>query len=278
VRQLNSSVRHTTTQRSYVIKTIEDGAFSLLKDTAILLSKFPDLKYIVIGGWCPVLRNSTTVGHPGTLDVDILFKDSYQSGNLKDVIKAFIDSGFMPSAKHAFQLLKSQEINGKFFIYNIDLLHPNMTENPDQIGMFVDHLELDVPLNNSETTLKRMKSIVLPNSDVLFRENLFDQFTEPGKTFNLVSFDGMFITKMDSCQKQKRERDSFDIYLAFLNEGIDIEKIKSLAKIDTRIGESYLKFKEHLKDNSGGFNKNVLHFCKSIKGSPAKEILSKLEG
>jgi hypothetical protein len=269
-------VRHTATQRSDVIKTIEDGAFALLKDTAISLSNFPDLEYIVIGGWCPVLRNSTAVRHPGTLDVDILFKDSYQAGNLKYVIEAFIDTGFMPSAKHPFQLLKSQEINGKRFIYNIDLLHPNMTENPDQLGMFVDHLELDVPLNNSETKLKEMKSIVLPNSEILFRESLFDKFTESGETFNLVSFDGMFITKMDSCQKQKRERDSFDIYLAFLNEGVNVGKIKSLATSDSRIEESYSDFKKHLKKNSGTFNKNVLHFCKSITGSPAKEILSKL--
>lgn len=231
---------------------------------------------MVIGGWCPVLRNKSGVTHPGTLDVDILFKESYQSGSLKSVIESFIESGFMPSAKHPFQLLKSQEINGKRFVYNIDLLHPNMANNSDQIGMFVDHLELDVPINNSEENLKKMMSIVLPNSEILFRENLFDEFTESGETFNLVSFDGMFITKMDSCQKQKRERDSFDIYLAFVNKGIDVEKINNLAQNDSRIKESLAGFKRHLKKDHEAFNKNVQHFCKSISGSSAKYILDEL--
>ena len=54
---------------------------------------------MVIGGWCPVLRNKSEVTHPGTLDVDILFKESYQSGSLKILIESFIESGFMPSAK-----------------------------------------------------------------------------------------------------------------------------------------------------------------------------------
>jgi hypothetical protein len=182
----------------------------------------------------------------------------------------------MPSAKHPFQLLKTQNINGKRFVYNIDLLHPHMLDNPDQIGMFVDHMELDVPLNNHEVRLKEMKSIVLPNSEILFRENLFDQFTKEGDTFNLVSFEGMFITKMDSCQKQKRERDSFDIYLAFINNGINADKMSNLAKNDSRIEESLSNFKKHLKKKPEEFNKNVMRFSNKVKGSPAKGILGAL--
>ncbi len=210
------------------------------------------------------------------MDVDILFKESYQTGSLKDVIEHFINSGFMPSAKHPFQLLKTQNINGKNFVYNIDLLHPHMLDNQDQIGMFVDHLELDVPLNNHEIQLKEMKSIVLPNSEILFREKLFDTFTKSGETFNLVSFEGMFITKMDSCQNQKRERDSFDIYLSFVNNGINVKKINNIGNNDSRIKESLEKFKIHLKNNSDEFNKNVVYFYKGVKESPAKYILGVL--
>jgi hypothetical protein len=119
-------------------------------------------------------------------------------------------------------------------------------------------------------------SIVLPNSEILFRESLFDEFSESGEVFKLVSFLGMFITKMDSCQKQKRERDSFDIYLAFLNDGVDVDEIKTIAKRDTRIKESLEGFKKYLNNDSETFNKNVQHFCKSIQGSPAKFILDKL--
>lgn len=267
---------HTTNLRSNIIKSIRDGALALLKDTTKILSSFPNLEYMVIGGWCPVLRNTSKIEHPGTLDVDILFKESYKSGYLENVIKSFINTGFMPSAKHHFQLLKLKVINGERVIYNVDILHPNMTEYSDQIWMFVDHLELDVPLNNSEKELKRMMSIVLPNSEILFREGLFDEFSLSGEVFKLVSFLGMFITKMDSCQKQKRERDSFDIYLAFLSDGIDVNKIETIALGDGRIKKSLESFKQHLNNDSETFDKNVQHFCKSIKDSPANFILNKL--
>ncbi|HAT7071634.1 TPA: hypothetical protein JAN90_02345 [Legionella pneumophila] len=270
------NVKHATNLRSDIIKSIDDGARALLKDTANTLSSFPDLEYMVIGGWCPVLRNTSRIKHPGTLDVDILFRESYKSGCLKDVMKSFIDRGFMPSAKHSFQLLRPQMIDGMRYIYNIDFLHPRMTENPDEIRGFVKHLELDVPLNNSEKELKKMMSIVLPNSEILFRESLFDEFSQSGEVFKLVSFLGMFITKMDSCQRSKRERDSFDIYLAFLSDGIDVNKIETMAEGDGRIKDSLEIFKTHLKEHSEIFDKNVQHFCKSIKDSPAKFILNKL--
>ncbi|KTD61575.1 hypothetical protein Lspi_2205 [Legionella spiritensis] len=184
----------------------------------------------------------------------------------------------MPSAKHSFQLLRPQIINGMRYIYNIDILHPYMTENPDEIGKFVDHLELDVPLNNSEKVLKKMKSIVLPNSEILFRESLFDECQKLGEVFKLVSFLGMFITKMDSCRNPKRERDSFDIYLAFLSDGIDVNKIETMAEGDSRIKDSLENFKTHLNEDSETFDKNVRYFCNSIEDSPANFILNKLNG
>lgn len=230
---------------------------------------------MVIGGWCPVLRNTSDITHPGTLDVDLLFRDSYQSGSLKEVSKKFIDAGFMPSAKHPFQLLKPQEIGGKNFVYNIDILHPGMLNNKYQVGMFVDHLDLDVPLNEGEE-LKKVVSIVLPNSAILFKENLYDNYTVDELSFNLVSFEGMFITKMDSCQKQKRERDSFDIYLAFISNGIDVSIINEIARKAPRIDESLRNFKNFLEKKSDIFDKNILLFYPASKGSPAKDILGRL--
>ena len=261
-----------------MLNSIEDGSKALLKDAATVLSNFPDINYIVIGGWCPALRNTTKFRHPGTLDVDLLFKDSYHSGSINGVLKSFLDTGFCPSAKHPFQLMKSQRIMGKDFVFNIDLLHPNMMEDKESIGMFVDHLELDVPLNNTETETKKMKSIVLPNSEVLFREMLYSIEKIDSIEFNLISFDGMFITKMDSCQKQKRERDSFDIYLGFLGDCIDVARLKKLAENDERIFASLNKFTTFLKNNRATFNNNVKIFSQETDGSPATLILERLDG
>jgi len=122
--------------------SIEDGALALLNDTAKSLAQHSCLKYVVIGGWCPFLRNKSKISHPGTLDVDILFEEGFKSGNIEAIIKTFISEGFTPSAKHPFQLLKTQKIKDKSFMFNIDLLHPKMLEDRQNIGMFVDHLDL----------------------------------------------------------------------------------------------------------------------------------------
>lgn len=261
-----------------MLNSVEDGARALLKDAAAVLSQFPQIEHVVIGGWCPVIRNKSSILHPGTLDVDILFRYSNNPGFLSDVIWRLIQSGFDPSAKHPFQLLKKQVVNGNTLIYNIDLLHPRMLEDKDSVGLFVDHLELDIPLNNAERRLKKMCSVALPNSEVLFQKSMYTVESIDGQSLPLVTFEGMFVTKMDSCQKQKRERDSFDIYLAFVNDGVNAQSINQLASEDNRIGESLKEFKLHLKNKADEFNKNVKHFCKGIEGSPAQYVLAKLNG
>ncbi|MFA6629575.1 MAG: hypothetical protein WCS55_07375 [Sulfuricurvum sp.] len=257
------------------LESINDGAKNLLKETIVELSKFEKLEYIIIGGWCPFLRNTQVIPHPGTLDVDILFKEGYQSEALKDIIEAFIKAGFIPSAKHKFQLLKKQKIQGKDFIFNIDLLHPKMTEYDENKGLFVDHLDLDVPLQGEETV--KMMSIVLPNSALLFDDDLFDKFTLDNFEFNLVNFTGMFLTKMESCQKQKRERDSFDIYLAFLNDAVDIKKIKAIAKENIHVKTAFSGFEKFLKDKPDIFDSNIKFFLQEFSGSPAQEVLEKIK-
>lgn len=257
------------------LKSINDGAKNLLKETITELSKIKDLEYIIIGGWCPFLRNTQKISHPGTLDIDILFKQGYESKALEEIIGAFINIGFIPSAKHPFQLLKKQQILEKDFIFNIDLLHPNMTEDYKTKGMFIDHLDLDVPLRGEETV--KMMSIVLPNSALLFSYNLFDKYEIDKLTFNLVDFTGMFLTKMESCQKQKRERDSFDIYLAFLNNGVDINKLKAIAKKNIHVYIALESFKEFLQKKEDIFNSNIKLFNGEISGSPAKEILERIK-
>jgi len=259
-----------------MLKSVEDGAKNLLKDTIQVLSKFPNIEYIIIGGWCPVIRNKSCINHPGTLDVDILFRSANVHNSLSEIIEELIQSDFHPSAKHPFQLLKKQCINGKDLIYNIDLLHPSMLEDENNIGLFVDHLELDIPLNNNEQEMKSMCSIVLPNSDVLFQKKMYSNEKIDKQNLPLVSFEGMFITKIDSCQKRKRERDCFDIYIAFINDGINKQSLINIANEDIRVNKSLNTFRQYLKDNHELFDKNVKYFAKEIEESPAKFILSKI--
>lgn len=209
------------------------------------------------------------------MDVDLLFRETYRSGSIDNVIRHFLDFGFVPSAKHPFQLMRVQKIKGKDFIFNIDLLHPEMLKEAS-IGMFVDHLDLDVPLTSEETESKKMKSVVLPNSEVLFLRGMFSTEEIDGTSFNLVTYNGMFATKMDSCQKQKRERDAFDIYLGFLGNAIDVAEIRSIAAADHRIAVSLGNFTNYLKTKGSEFDKNVEHFARVTSSSPSQTILRQL--
>lgn len=259
------------------LDTLDDGAKALLEQTVAVLQNFEDCQYIIIGGWCPVLRSNSDIAHPGTLDVDILFEDSDHCGQLSPVVKSLFSEGFMPSAKHSFQLLKPIEINTSRVVFHIDLLHPDMTKNKKSVGMFVDHLDLDVPITQEEDRVKKMASIVLPNSRVLFDEQLFDRHPLGDLDFNLLTFEGMFLTKMDSCSNPKRTRDSFDIFLAFVNEAIDMCRINELASRNHRVQASLENFTDFLNDPNSTFDKNVNLYAKSIDQSPTQFILSRLE-
>ena len=196
-----------------MINSIIEGSFSLLKDTASILEK-ANIDYIIIGGWSPFILNSDeTFTHPGTKDVDILFKDGMNPGELKHVIQLFLENEFLLSAKHDFQLLKEIQIQGKSFIYNIDLLHPSESKNnPD---LFVDHLEFDIPIDRYRSERFMQKSIVLPESNILF-----DGYSEKvhvneiGIDIMLMNETGCLITKSSSVKVTKRPRDSYDIFLA----------------------------------------------------------------
>lgn len=261
-----------------MLSSIEAGARALLEDAADVLSDFKESEHVIVGGWCPVYRNKLGPKHPGTLDVDILFRESSNEGYLSSFMKKLIGRGFYPSAKHSFQYLKVQKIAGRKFVYNIDLLHPRMTEDITKLGLYVDHLELNVPLNDEEIHLKTMQSIALPNSEVLFKERLYTEELAWKHRFNLVTFQGMFITKMDSCQKPKRERDAFDIYLAFINEQIPTFELERIAEREKRIGRSLEGFKKYLTDKASEFDKNVTKYCCPIEPSPAAFILRELKG
>jgi hypothetical protein len=138
----------------------------------------------------------------------------------------------------------------------------------------VDHLDLDIPLDAEESRVKKSTSIVLPNSAILFSENLFSKFTWEGITFDLVDFTGMFITKMDSCQKQKRERDAFDLYIALKSGQIDFPAIARFKKDNSHINKSLNRLSEYLKNDGESFDRNVAQF---IVGSPTESAAHALQ-
>lgn len=177
-------------------------------------------EFAVCGGWSPVLRNSTRVSHPGTKDVDLLFSEGATKDSLKDVVSAFLQRGYFVSAKHEFQVLRTLNVCGTEFVFNVDLLHPHEGDVTGE--MFVDHLSLPIPKEDFKSTHVFLVSIALPNAGFVFdgfvvRESL--EFLMPdGVTAKhevpIIDEVGLIATKSKSCLVQKRPRDIFDIYLA----------------------------------------------------------------
>ena len=175
--------------------------------------------YVVVGGWSPLLLNAQPIAHPGTHDVDLLFRHGATTGELADVVHALLAHGYLSSAKHSFQLLRVVEIHDREFVFNVDLIHPDPVLGT-RASMFVDHLVLDdLPM------LYRYQSIVVPMSALLFEEagavSFAMQSTTPSGSevsvqIPLMTELGTLLTKSRSMSNPKRTRDAFDIFLAIL--------------------------------------------------------------
>lgn len=177
-------------------------------------------QFAVCGGWSSVLRNSTHVSHPGTRDVDLLFYEGATIDSLKDVMSAFLDRGYLPSAKHQFQALRTLRVGQREYVFNVDVLHPH--EGDVRGDMFVDQLSLPIPHEDFESSHFVMKSIALPNAGFVFDgfveeeevEVMMPDGTVVTQVVPVIDEVGLLVTKSKSCMSQKRPRDIFDIYLA----------------------------------------------------------------
>ena len=177
-------------------------------------------EFAVVGGWSPVLRNTGAVSHPGTRDVDLLFSEGATKEALKDVVFAFLDSGYLLSAKHEFQVLRTLRVGGRSFVFNVDLLHPHEGEVKGELC--VDQLSFPIPHEDYKSTYVFTKSIALPNAGFVFDgfvaketiEFLMPDGTKASHAVPVIDEVGLLATKSKSCMVQKRPRDIFDIYLA----------------------------------------------------------------
>jgi hypothetical protein len=263
-----------------------DGTKLLLRETCTILNKI-DAEYIIVGGWTPFLLNTSKYAHPGTKDVDVLFRDGYVKGSLRDVFSAFFDAGFSPSAKHPFQVLKPYKIGAQSFTFNVDILHPSESlKDPD---LFVDHFDFGFrTLIGSDGNL-HARSIVLPSADILF--NGFSDTIElsvylndggPPLKANLMNLIGLIATKSESFLNTKRQRDAFDLFLAY-NQG-DLDITSSLEALYASAGgaSDVSKFVDMLHCFSNNilhewhrFNSNVSKFAKVDVSDPAAFVVER---
>jgi hypothetical protein len=217
-----------------VFDNLQDGIWAVLGE-AVLLAEASNFPFAVIGGWSPFLLNSNPIKHPGTRDVDLLFSRGKEIGALRDVFKAFVAAGYVPSAKHPFQLLRVLEVGHQKIAFNVDFLHPD--EKDKSADMFVDHHELDLWVDEQRLGKLLVKSVVTPVSQFIFdghvellrREIRLPNSAHPIVVLPVMDELGTVVTKSESVKSPKRQRDALDIYLA-IAQARDRSKLASDAR------------------------------------------------
>jgi hypothetical protein len=234
--------------------------------------------YIIIGGWTPYLKYNTNITHPGTKDVDVLFNGADKEDAISEVALILLRNGYLLSAKHCFQLIKTYNIQGKEMAFNVDLLHPIHGSIKDDEDLFIKQLELSIPVEKYQSDTFKVMSIVQPNTKYLFELTMFENYelryhnsdgVESAVEFNLMNDIGCLLTKSQSCNSRKRTRDSFDIYLTIKqNENYEelISKVLKLKECSCSTYNSLYGIRSLYEDNSRMFS-NVKRYYNNIQRS-----------
>lgn len=265
--------------------SILSGAQDFLVESVLIARKhLRDV--IVIGGWCPFLRNDESksgAAHPGTKDVDLLCSDAdIESGKVRDLIGAYLDAGFMLSAKHEFQLLKPIRIGNRKFVYNLDLLHPSQTQ--ENSAKLIDLFDSGIP-ERAAGPSRAVMSIVLPSSKILFdrmswQEKVVSSSNSETVNVPLLSWSGLILSKCESVKQKKRPRDAFDIWLAIQNAEAEVANTLQDWSEHPGISLQLRTLRDHLSDERAAqtFNENVAKYAGSPGiAVPHESILSALE-
>ncbi len=190
---------------------------------SVEIAQSTGLPFAVVGGWSPFYLNNPAGLHPGSKDVDLLFSEAVEVKGLAKVVERFLARGYLPSAKHDFQLLRVVDGGNGRFVFNVDFLHPKESTVPPGESLFVDHLELPFPESEFIKEQHFVRSIALPSSQFIFdfkriaQKSVRCRFVdgrEAEVTVPLADEAAILVTKSESMRGSKRPRDPLDVYLA----------------------------------------------------------------
>jgi hypothetical protein len=219
------------------LRTVEDGTRVLLTET-VRAARKTGLTFAVIGGWSPLLLNSSPIQHPGTRDVDLLFERGTEPGALKELIEELRGQQYFLSAKHPFQLLRLLDIAGTTLAFNVDLLHP--LEGKQVAGdLFEDHLEIDVRITERFGHLVQARSVATPLSRFIFDGHVEDVLVD-AVSVPLMNELGLLVTKSESVKSSKRTRDALDIFFAVVQARNFAKLVVSAQRLRTSAAAAYL--------------------------------------
>ncbi len=244
---------------------LNDACKSLLLTVVGTLNK-TKLRYVIAGGWVPLLIESDHpyLKHPGTRDVDVLLVDNLESVRL--ATRALFENDFRPSAKHEFQLLRNASVGKQEFVFNVDLMHPVENSEPEQ--MFNDIFDLGVRDDYDPRGSRFAKSIAFRSAKIVYEKNLFTNIPLLGidldentyeHSIPLLSASAFILSKCESVKIKKRTRDAFDIYymLSSSNGRKHASELVSLSQNYRQVHDQVNILLTFLRDESMQFNYNV---------------------
>jgi hypothetical protein len=255
---------------------LNEACHALLLSAAGILNK-TGLRYVVAGGWVPLLiePNHSDLVHPGTRDVDVLMIDELDA--VQAATRALLDNRFRPSAKHEFQLLRDAAVGAREFVFNIDLMHPYEADATPQ--MFSDIFDLGVDDAYDPRGTRFAKSIAFRSAEIVYEEDLFSTVTVEGVDLDgervkhdvpILSATAFILSKCESVSTAKRTRDAFDIYymISSVSGSQHAEELCSLAKRFPQVDGQVGRLRCFLRDSPDQFNRNVsLHAQRYIENA-----------
>lgn len=263
---------------------LNEACHALLLSAVATLNE-TKLRYVVAGGWVPLLiePDHPDLVHPGTRDVDVLMIDELNA--VQAATQALLDKRFRPSAKHEFQLLRDAAVGTREFVFNIDLMHPY--EAGDTPQMFNDIFDLGVDDAYDHRGSRFAKSIGFRSAAIVYEENLFSTVSVTGVDLDgepaahkvpILNATAFILSKCESVSTPKRTRDAFDIYymISGKNGANHTAELCSLAARFAQVDEQVEHLRGFLRNNPDKFNKNVsMHAGRFIENA-AKDCLEAL--
>lgn len=217
--------------------TVFTGAIKLLQDCQSVLTA-ANVDCIVMGGWNALLYKTPERVHPRTYDVDLLLPPKLSRDKAEALIRAFLESGFSQSAKHAFQLIREVDLCGTRFAFNVDLLHPFLESKYPE--MFLDLMSHDIALSDFDRkTMNFAKSIVLSGVDEIIWAHHSERQLSLIEGNSLYEISALFpdpvafiCSKALALGVKKRPRDAYDIFLTLEGQGVEecAKKLYEVAK------------------------------------------------
>jgi hypothetical protein len=234
--------------------------------TAAEILNASGLRYVVAGGWVPLLSEQAhpNLTHPGTRDVDVLMMD--EPNAVQSAATALLRAQFRPSAKHEFQLLRNAQVGVREFVFNVDLMHPNEADRRPE--MFNDIFDLGVNDAYDPRGSRFLKSIAFKSAAIVYEQRLFSTAVVNGHDLDgrfrtvevpILSPAAAILSKCESVAIAKRTRDAFDIYfiLSGNNGRSHAAKLKQLSTEFPQVSAQLDSLKTFLSGSPDRYNENV---------------------